>query len=127
MAAKDYKDLIVWQKANALWENVFAQLGQGPHPETHPFCWIINTTRTYARRLPDCICSAAQAKDIKEKHLWVMRGWATIKNFEIQIQDSKSSEFTSDEDIAERLKAADEIATLLKGLQDALEIQMVKS
>jgi four helix bundle protein len=118
MAAKNYSDLIAWQKAMALVELIYKASAQFPKEEVYG---LTNQLRRAAVSVPSNIAEGQGRGSVNDFRRFLAISHGSLRELETQILIAKRLCFLTSAQADRVMNLAGEVGRLINGLTNSLE------
>src|SRR5215208_1189068 len=119
MAAKNYSDLIAWQKAMDLVELIYKATAQFPKEEVYG---LTNQLRRAAVSVPSNIAEGQGRGSANDFRRFLAISYGSLREVETQILIAKRLHFPAEAQADRVMKLAGEVGRLINGLVNSLEV-----
>ena len=119
MAAKNYSDLIAWQKAMDLVELIYKATAQFPKEEVYG---LTNQLRRAAVSVPSNIAEGQGRGSANDFRRFLAISYGSLREVETQILISKRLHFLTDAQTERVMSLAGEVGRLINGLSNSLGV-----
>ena len=117
MAAKNYSDLIAWQKAMDLVELIYKATAQFPKEEAYG---LTNQLRRAAVSVPSNIAEGQGRGSANDFRRFLAISYGSLREVETQVLIAKRLQFLTDTQADRVTKLASEVGRLINGLTNSL-------
>jgi four helix bundle protein len=121
MAVKDYRELIVWQKAMDLVEHVYLTTKNFPREELYG---LTSQIRRASVSIPSNIAEGQARRTTKDFLHFLAVSYGSLKEVETQVLIAERLGYIPKEGAFHSLELTKEVAQLLSGLTNSLERKM---
>jgi four helix bundle protein len=118
MAVKDYRELIVWQKAMDLVEHIYRYTKGFPREEVYG---LSSQLRRAAVSVPSNIAEGNARTTTRDFLHFLSIAYGSIKEIETQVLIAERLGYDQEKHTAELMGSTDEIARLISGLSNSLK------
>ncbi len=120
-AVKDYRDLIVWQKAMDLVETIYRTTGAFPREEIYG---LTSQIRRAAISVPSNIAEGNGRNTTRDYVHFLGMAYGSVKEVETQVLIAERLRYIDPSRIAELVRLTAEVARLISGLINSLSKRM---
>ena len=117
MAGKNYRDLVAWQKAMDLVEEIYIETGKFPKLEIHG---LINQMRRAVVSIPSNIAEGQGRNSMNEFRHFLSISYGSLHEVETQILIAESLLYLEKEQVTSLLDLSSEVGRLINGLKKSL-------
>ena len=119
MAARNYSDLIVWQKAMDLVELIYKATAQFPREEIYG---LTNQLRRAAVSVPSNIAEGQGRGSANDFRRFLSISYGSLREVETQVLISQRLHFLTDAQADRVMNLTAEVGRLINGLTNSLEV-----
>jgi four helix bundle protein len=117
MGGKNYRDLIVWQKAMDLVQAVYAATKRFPKGELYA---LTSQLRRAAVSIPSNIAEGQGRTSVREFHNFLSMAHGSLREVETQILMAQRLAYLPKQEVQAILNLAGEVGRLINGLSNSL-------
>ena len=124
MKVDSYRDLVVWQSAMRLTENVYQITSTFPNKETYA---LANQLQRAAFSIPSNIAEGHARSSTKDYLRFISIAMGSLAELETQLELSARLGYIDQPKLGELLAVADELGRMLQGLRRSLQSKLIPS